>query len=163
MMFSENSAKELNYLFNLLQSAQEEEQIKDIECKIWEIWMESGTPQTNILMEQGCEALANGDFSAAIRTFTTIISLNPDYPEAWNKRATAYYLRGNYKSSIEDIRQTLDRENRHFGALSGLASIYLTIGDFKGALKTYENLLKIYPYDQNFKKQMSLLRKKLDI
>lgn len=163
MMFSDNSAKELNYLFDLLQNTQNEEQIKEIEEKIWGIWMEGGTAQINILMEQGCEAMAQSDYNAAIKTFTTIISLEPDYSEAWNKRATAYYLRGNYKSSIEDIRQTLSIENRHFGALSGLASIYLTIGDFKGALKAYENLIKIYPHDQNFKKQMLILRKKLDI
>ena len=163
MMFSDNSAKELDYLFGLLKNTPEDEQIKDIESKIWEIWMESGEANTNVLMEQGCEALAKGNYTAAINTFTTVIGMNPDFPEAWNKRATAYYLRGNYKLSIKDIRQTLGLENRHFGALSGLASIFLTIGDFRGALKAYENLVKIYPYDQNFKKQMSVLRKKLDI
>ena len=63
--------------------------------------------------------------------------LRPDYVEAWNRRATLYYLRNDYVHSLEDIQQVLIREPRHFGALAGLGMIMQDIGDEKRALEAF--------------------------
>ncbi len=161
-MYQENLEHELDQLFAALRKTDQPEEIKDIEEKIWDIWMQNNSHQVNVLMEQGCDALAESDYTQAIQFFTQITEIEPQYAEGWNKRATAYYLRGNYKHSIRDIRATLSLEGRHFGALSGLGSIYLTIGDFKAALKVYQKLAKIYPQDADFKRQIEVLQEQIN-
>lgn len=161
MMSKNHSQKELDRLFNQLKSARDENSIQEVEAKIWDIWMASDDPQSSALLEKGCKVTAQGKYTEAIEAFSRIIDRNPKYAEAWNKRATAFYLRGDYKASLEDIRQTLSLEKRHFGALYGLASIYLAIGYFKGALKAFEQLAKIFPHRKDIKENIKSLKKKV--
>jgi tetratricopeptide (TPR) repeat protein len=75
-----------------------------------------------------------------------VVKLRPDYIEAWNRRATLYYLRNDYAHSLEDIEQVLIREPRHFGALAGLGMIMQDIGDEKRALDAFRKALAINPH-----------------
>jgi Flp pilus assembly protein TadD len=125
--------------------------------------MDSGVPEVNVLMELGCKALSDGDYNKAIKTFSTITEKMPHYAEGWNKRATAYFLRGDLKASVDDINHVLTLEERHFGALSGLASIFLTIGDNKGALLALEKMLAICPNQPGLEEQVFELYQKLGI
>jgi tetratricopeptide (TPR) repeat protein len=151
----------LDTLFDSLKFTHNPQKIKQIEEEIWTIWMHHPLTHVNFLMEKGCEAISKEQFRDAIDIFTDIIEEAPFYAEGWNKRATSYYLRGSYKQAIEDIQQALKIENRHFGALSGLASIYLMIGNFKGALKVFEKLASIYPHREDFRKQIRTLQQYL--
>ncbi|MDX2305183.1 MAG: tetratricopeptide repeat protein [Microscillaceae bacterium] len=159
-MRSDNFTKRLNFLFTLLQYAEEKDAIKNIEADIWEIWMDSGETQINTLMEEGSQYMNEMDYNAAIDSFTLVIALNPNFAEGWNQRAMAYFMRGSFKQAIEDIKQVLSMENRHFGALSILGEISLLIGDFHRAIRVYERLLKIYPHNQEFRKQLKNLKTK---
>jgi tetratricopeptide (TPR) repeat protein len=125
--------------------------------------MESHSPDINPLMEKGCEAMEAEAWTEAIVYFTEITQKMPAYAEGWNKRATAYYLRGDLKASIADINQTLTLEKRHFGALSGLLSIYLLLGDDRGALKTTDRLLQIRPAQPELQSLKEKLYQKLGI
>lgn len=79
-------------------------------------------------------ALDSKDTDVALKLLDAVIKLRPDYIEAWNRRATIYYLQNDYSRSMEDIRQVLIREPRHFGALAGLGMIMQETGDEKHAL-----------------------------
>jgi tetratricopeptide (TPR) repeat protein len=87
----------------------------------------------------------------------------PSYAEAWNKRATVYYMKGDYEKSLQDIEMTLSLENRHFGAFSGLASIYMALGEYKSALKALERVLEICPHQPGIQEQVFELYKKLNM
>jgi tetratricopeptide (TPR) repeat protein len=154
---------ELDILFDRLKRVEDPNEVQMVEAEIWEIWMDSGVPEVNTLMELGCKALSDGDYNKAIKTFSVITDKMPQYAEGWNKRATAYYLRGDLKASVDDINQVLALEERHFGALSGLASIYLTIGDNKGALLALERMLIICPNQPGLEEQVFELYQKLGI
>lgn len=154
---------ELDILFDRLKRVEDPNEVQMIEAEIWELWMDSGVPEIDVLMEIGCKALSDGDYTKAIKTFTTITQKMPQYAEGWNKRATAYFMRGELKASVEDINQVLALEERHFGALSGLASIYLTIGDNKGALIALEHMLTICPNQPGLEEQVFELYQKLGI
>ncbi len=145
----------LSSLFALLKNTPNEQEAEIIEDMIWEIWMDGGSEETNTMMKRGCRFLQNDQYDAAIRVFSRMIQRQPQYAEAWNKRATAYYLRGDFKRSMEDIFHTLQLEDRHFGALSGLASIYLVIGDHHAALKTLERLQQIRPNQPGLQEQIN--------
>ena len=66
-----------------------------------------------------------GNYDYALEVFNNIIYTDPEWSEAWNKRATLFFLMKRYKSSLKDIDKVLGLEARHFGALSGQARIYI--------------------------------------
>lgn len=117
-----------------------------LENAIWSLWIASDDPEVAHLMEEGVSAMQTYRLEAAVDLFTAIIERAPDYAEGWNKRATVYYMLGNYEGSLADIDETLAREPRHFGALSGRGLIYDALGDQAKALEAFEEALEIHPF-----------------
>ena len=136
--------QDLDDLFGALKTA-EEPAASAIEQRIWEEWSKSGSPAMDLLLERGREAMEEGDMTRAIEHFTALIDHAPDFAEGYNARATAYFQAGLYGPSLEDIRQVLARNPRHFGALSGLGLILEEIGETKGALDAYRAVEELYP------------------
>ena len=85
------------------------------------------------------------EYQKAEDIFTTVIGLDPNWAEAWNKRATVLYLMGKYQKSQEDIDEVLKLEDRHFGALSGQGLVQMKLKNYENALSSYEKVKKIYP------------------
>jgi tetratricopeptide (TPR) repeat protein len=81
----------------------------------------------------------------AISIFTEVIRLDPSWAEAWNKRATAYYMVGELQKSQEDIDQVLKLEKRHFGALAGQGMVNIQLKNFEKALESYKRVQEIHP------------------
>lgn len=135
----------LDDLFERLKTADEGEAGR-IEREIWIEWSKSGSPAEDLLLQRGKDAMELGDYSAAIEHFTAIIDNDPDFAEAWNARATAYYMAGEFGPSVADIGRVLTLNPRHFGALSGLAMILEETGKSEKALEVYRAALAIHPY-----------------
>ncbi len=136
----------LDVLFLALKYAPDEATSRVYEHEIWQEWFQSGDERTDSSMQEAVQKRGNYDFAGAVEILSRIIELNPDYPEAWNQRATVYYYQEKYEASLEDIARTLELEPRHFGALSGRAMIRLY--QSKPALAR-QNILKaseIHPY-----------------
>jgi tetratricopeptide (TPR) repeat protein len=108
-------------------------------------WARSGSDTADLLMQRADAALAGGDRPLAIEILDRIIALDPEWAEAWNRRATVFFLEDDLSRSAADIQEVLAREPRHFGALMGLAGILERIGDERKALEAYERVLSIYP------------------
>jgi tetratricopeptide (TPR) repeat protein len=118
----------------------------DIEQKIWKIW--STHPYNQELtkrLEEGSRLVRNQKLSEAINIFTEVIDLDPKWAEAWNKRATALYLLGDYEASQKDIDKVLELENRHFGALAGQGLVNIKLENYEKAIESYKKAKKIYP------------------
>jgi tetratricopeptide (TPR) repeat protein len=154
---------QLDSLFEQLRTTTDSRQLEVIEERIWRNWMRSGDADIDDLLEQGTAALENGRPEEAIRFFDIIIQRMPEFPEAWNKRATAYYLEGDFEASLDDIESTLALEKRHFGALSGLSMIYSALGDHARALSALESMHEIYPHKAGLKERIEELKAKLGI
>ncbi len=110
-------------------------------------WSKSGSPAMDLLLRRGEDALEAGDAVAAIEHFTAAIDWDPAYTEAWHGRATAYYLNGDIGPALEDLREVLNRNPRHFNAMQGLALILAELDMPDAALKVFRDLLAIYPGD----------------
>ena len=93
--------------------------------------------------------------------FNHIVRIAPDYAEGWNRRATVRYLMGDYKGSLADIGETLKREPRHFGALSGRGLVMVKLGRDRDALKSFEAAIAINPHVAAARQNIRILRKKL--
>ena len=143
---AEDTAK-LDGLFDRLKTADEAEAGR-IETEIWIEWSKSGSPAMDLLLQRGKDAMNLGDTAQAIEHFTALIDHDPDFAEAWNARATAYYMAGDFGPSVADIAKVLTLNPRHFGALSGLAMILEETGKPERALEVYKAALAIHPHLQ---------------
>ena len=136
----------LNNLFNQLEKVNNSKSATLLEEKIWSTWNEH--PTNNKLTERlefGTELMQYGDYNYALRVFDNIIVTDPKWSEAWNKRATVYFLMSQFTNSLNNIDKVLSLEPRHFGALSGQARIFIKLQKYEKAIKSIEKALKFYP------------------
>ena len=157
-----HAEEKLDELFAELQLVATPEEAEPIEEAIWDLWLETGDVELDSLMLFGITAIEVGDLPRALATFDQVIAAAPDYAEAWNKRATAHYLMGNFEASVADIAKTLTLEPRHFGALSGLGLIYVSIGKDEAALKAFEQALAIDPHLEGIEDLVAKVRLRLE-
>jgi tetratricopeptide (TPR) repeat protein len=152
----------LEELFVRLQGVDDTDEAGQLERRIWRIWIATDDPEASRLMAEGTQAMALGRLKQARDRFDLLVALEPDFAEAWNKRATVHYLMGDYVASVHDIQQTLALERRHFGALSGLGMIYEAIGRPSAALRSFEAALAINPHLDATRQRIEELRRELE-
>ena len=157
-----NSKYNLDFLFGALKVAPDDVTAKAIEQRIWALWIASRSDTTTLLMSRVQTAVEQKDFDLAIKLLDAVIKIKPKYVEAWNRRATIYYMKKDYGRALSDIREVLRREPRHFGALSGLGLIMQDIGDDKQALAVYRRALAIYPRLQRIPDLVKTLQEKVE-
>ena len=115
------------------------------ETGLWALWSRSGDPTVDAVMVRGVDEMNAGRLTEAAASFSEAIRLKPQFAEAWNKRATVYFLMRAYRKSIADCSEVLKRNPKHFGALSGLGQIYLALDDPQQALKWFRRALEVNP------------------
>ena len=151
----------LDSLFSQLQITDSGQKARTIEKFIWRIWRESGDESVDQLMVDGVKAMGGGNYEGALIAFNSIVKGAPNFAEGWNKRATLYWLMGDFEKSVEDINRTLALEPRHFGALSGLAMIRESQERPLDALQAFERALEIYPAMPNAAERIRKLNRQL--
>jgi tetratricopeptide (TPR) repeat protein len=135
----------LDELFRQLAGAGSAAEAAGVEERIWSLWLESGQSDVEESLERGMLAMGTGDYAAARLAFDRVVAAAPGFAEGWNKRATLYFLMGNFEASLRDIERTLALEPRHFGALSGLAMIREAQGRPFQALEALERVQHVHP------------------
>jgi tetratricopeptide (TPR) repeat protein len=129
---------------------------------LWEVWSRSGDPAIDGQMRHGVEQMATGQLVAALATFTGVIQRLPAFAEGWNKRATTYFLLGQFQLSMNDCDEVLKRNPHHFGALTGMAQMYLLLGQPQQAIEYFEHALKVNPNLEGAAQALVLLRQQLE-
>lgn len=155
----------LDDLFIQLKQESDSKKAKHIAQKIWLRWTISGSETVDLLMGWASVAMKEKNWATAFDLMDQVIVLAPQYAEGWNRRATLYFLRGEYGRSIHDIEQVLKLESRHFGAMAGMGSILQKLSksekNDKRALVMWRNVLDVYPANENAQKFAADLEEKL--
>ena len=154
--------KGLDFLFGALKAAPDEASAKHVEARIWAIWMHTPSDTAALLMARAKAAIDAQQVDIAMKLLDAVIKLRPDYTEAWNRRATLYYLQNDYTRSLADIQQVLAREPRHFGALAGLGMIMQDLGDEKRALEAFRKALAVNPHLEKVPEMVRTLTEKVE-
>jgi len=135
--------------------------------KIWTLWSTHPTDQKlTSMLDEGSILVQDQKLNRAIKVFTEVIEMDPSWPEAWNKRATVYYMIGEFQKSQNDIDKVLELEERHFGALAGQGMVNIQLKNYEKAKRSYQKAEEIYPAMKSSKimiKQIEELIKKQSI
>ncbi|TIV58362.1 MAG: hypothetical protein E5V86_24990, partial [Mesorhizobium sp.] len=151
----------LDQLFTELKRERNEKAAERIAGRIWNEWNLSGSASIDLMMQWAQKATEDQKFDVALDFLDQVVTLQPDYAEGWNRRATVHFLMKNYGKSMADIDRTLQLEPRHFGALSGLAQIMTETGHKQSALEAWQKVLAIYPMMRSAQDQVSTLSEDL--
>ena len=154
--------RNLDFLFGALKVAPDDVTAKAIEERIWALWTASQSDTANLLMTRVKTAIEAKDLELTITLLDAIVKVKPDYVEAWNRRATIFYMKKDYGHALADIRQVLKREPRHFGALAGFGLILQDIGDDRQALEVYRRALALYPRMERIPDLVKTLQEKVE-
>jgi tetratricopeptide (TPR) repeat protein len=115
------------------------------EESLWKIWARTGDKKVDALYQRGTRQMGEGRAQDALATFSSIIEMKPDFAEAWNKRATLYFLMGEHQKSLADCDEVMKRNPHHFGALAGYFQIYLQMHDLERARRYGRRALEVNP------------------
>lgn len=132
------------------------------ENAIWDVWGRSGNALHDRMYQRGVEMMQAGLYAGAIRSFTALIQLAPEFTEAWNKRATLYFIVGEDDRSIADCEEVLEREPNHFGALSGYGQLMLRKREYERALAYFERALTVNPNMRGVSENIDAIRRTLE-
>lgn len=116
-----------------------------VESAMWSVWSRSGDETVDRLFAIGVEQMGQRQLEAAADTFSRIIQRRPEFAEGWNKRATVYFLLGDYRRSLADCDEVVARNPYHWGALSGYGMIYMRLDQPGRAIDYLEKALAVNP------------------
>lgn len=160
--FGDQNDPRLDPLFSALRQAEDVTKARRVEAGIWRIWSQYGDdPIIDRMMRHGARLMAAEQMKRAAEVFDQVVTRAPAFAEGWNRRATLRFLTGDFDGSVADIRQVLNLEPRHFGALSGLGLIYMALERPQGALKAFERALQINPHMTSARRHAAYLRAQL--
>ena len=143
---------QLCVLFQRLSGAGTAAEAATAEDNIWSLWMRHRNVAAERVLDLATTDIAARRFDIAETRLTKLLRSCCDFAEAWNKRATLYYMLGRDEESISDIRHTLELEPRHFGALAEFGEICLARGDKEAALLGFRAALRLHPRLENVTK-----------
>ena len=95
--------RHLDALFAHLKTTTVEEEGDAMVAEIWKLWLQSGRPEMDALMEQAVALMGNGLPALAMPLLDDIVARAPEWAEGWNKRATLFYVLGDHDRSLADI------------------------------------------------------------
>jgi len=154
--------RNLDFLFEALKIAPDDATAKAIEERIWALWVIARSDTANLLMSRVKTAIDAKDLDLALKLLDAVVRIKPDYVEAWNRRATIFFMQKDFGKSLADIGEVLRIEPRHFGALSGLGMILQELGDDKHALEAYRRAVAVYPRLQRIPGLVKTLTEKVE-
>jgi tetratricopeptide (TPR) repeat protein len=137
--------QKLDDLYARLAASKDPDETGGLMTAIDRLQLDSGSSTGDLLMARAIAALGIRNLEASNALLDRIITLQPDWAEAWNKRATVRYLEGDDQGSMADIAHVLVLEPRHYGALSGMGMILERRGFRDDALRAFRRALEVAP------------------
>jgi tetratricopeptide (TPR) repeat protein len=98
------------------------------------------------MIQQGLVQLFNGDYEAAVRTFTEVIALDASRRDAYMDRASAYLQMRNFDAAREDLEYVLTtnpNQNVEANAEGEIGTTYAAQGQFELALEHFNRAIEL--------------------
>ncbi len=152
----------LDRLFERLKAAPTADAAKVVAQQIEQRFEKSGSDTADLLLQRAKQAIESKNLDLALDLLDFIMTLKPDWSEAYHRRAIVHFLLKDEESAMRDIRQSLAYEPRHFHALAGLGQLLQLMGNRKQAYQVYKRTLDIYPQFPDLEKIMERLKQEAE-
>ena len=154
--------KALDKLYGKLAVAADTAEAKGLADLIGAVWMRSSSDTANLLMQRAMLSMQAKDYAVATQVLDKLVTIEPTWAEAWNKRASVRFLKGDLDGSMTDVEHVLALEPNHFGALEGMAMILQRTGLDKQALEVWRRALKVYPHQPEVEQAVEKLTQQVE-
>jgi tetratricopeptide (TPR) repeat protein len=155
-------AQMLDDLYARLAASKDAEETVGLIGAIDRLELVSGSDAGDLIMARAVAAIAAKNYEIAESLLDKLVELDPQWAEAWNKRATVRFILEDDEGSMADIAHVLKIEPRHFGALSGMGMIFERRGFRDDALRAYRRALAIAPQLGSLKNSVERLTKAVE-
>ncbi len=145
---AKSTAELIDDLYARLAKADDADESAGIVTALQGLWMRSGSDTADLLMSRALVAFGADNDSVALSLLDTVVAIDPGWAEGWNERATVRFYAGDPTGSVADVAQTLARDPRHIGALTGLGAIFEQDERYDEALAVYQRALALAPHYQ---------------
>ncbi len=150
---------QVDRLLHSLRSATDDQAAGEAESRLHDLWRSAGSPAAAMLLQRGVQEMQAGAPGAAAVDLDAALTLDPEYTEAYNDRAAARLMLGNFDGAARDAGEALRREPRHFAALQTLSRIAEARGDWKTALAAWEKAMALDPQTHDGQTRLNMLRR----
>lgn len=116
---------------------------------LWDLWYRSAGENALRLIQISQTAIEKKEFLLALETLNRLVKKYPRFAEGWNRRATFYWLLGQYDLSIADCEIVLGLNPEHFGAWQGMGLCQFHRGEFTKASRSLRRALRLNPHDES--------------
>lgn len=158
---AESRSQKIDRLFAELKREGNAKAAERIARRIQQEWSKSDSASVDLMMQWAQKAAAARKYDVALDFLDQVVTLQPDFAEGWNRRATIHYTMKNYAKSMADIDRTLKLEPRHYGAISGLARIMSDTDRKEPAIAAWQRVLDVYPALRAAQDQLSRLSEEI--
>lgn len=125
-------------------------------------WSKSGSAAMDLLLQRAREAMDEEAYGVAIDHLTAVTDHAPEFAEAWNMRATAFFRQERWGLALEDVRRALSLNPQHFGALTGLGIILEGLGQDDLALEALRQSFSLNPHAENVTDMIERLERRTE-
>lgn len=133
------------------------------EHAMWSIWFRAGRDMDNTNLQRVVRLISDNQLDAAILFLDGLIEAAPDFAEAYNQRAIAYFLKEEYLASLSDCGRTLELNPFHFGAIAGVGHCHASMGQLEFALEAYLRAIQMHPRLEGIRQSIHAIRSKVGI
>ena len=113
---------------------------------LWDCWYFEAGEVAETYIRKGEDLMSLNKFEEAQSHFEKVIKTSPGFAEAHNKLATALFLLGDYKNSVNECKITLKMNPHHFGAWHGMGLCLFKLARYSEAIESFKSALEIQPY-----------------
>lgn len=152
----------LDDLFARLAAAKDETEAKGVAGLIERRFARSGSDTADLLMSRAGEALEAKDAALAIELLDRVTQLKPEWAEAWNRRAAAFYTLDDPVDAMADLSRAIAQEPRHFNAWMALGHLRMASDDKRRALEAYRRALALHPFIEGVQKIVDRIAPEID-
>jgi tetratricopeptide (TPR) repeat protein len=115
------------------------------------------------LVELGNLYFDSDQFDLAIQVYSRALEIDPNSPDVLTDMGIMYRRRGNFDRAVAAFKKAAEIDPRHVNSRYNLGIVLLhDRGDIKGAIKAWEDYLKVEPTSpraENIRVQLEKMRK----
>jgi tetratricopeptide (TPR) repeat protein len=154
--------KVLAQLYEQLGKVPDAETAVPIMEAIQDLWRLTGSDTVDLLMSRAERFAKEDDLDLALQISDATVDMAPDDAEVWHLRGKIHFLKKDYDLAIADLKRALERDPKHYDAMSDLGVVYEATGAKKDALAAYRKALEVNPFLSETKRTVEELGREVE-